>query len=153
METKERVSGLEDHLGYWLRYVSNHVSLGFTKRLGANGVTVAEWVVLRQMYDGGVTSPGDVARKTGLTRGAISKLIDRILAKGLVTRAEAARDRRFQEIKLTARGRKLVPRLAALADENDGHFFSHLSGPQRDEIIRLLREIVKIHRLGKVPVE
>jgi DNA-binding MarR family transcriptional regulator len=55
----------------------------------------------------------------GLTRGAVSKLIDRPLHKKLVTRVEAAGDRRFQDIALTAEGRAVVPRLAMITDEND----------------------------------
>ena len=47
----EPVSDLETHLGYWLRMVSNQVSLAFAKRLEAKDVTVAEWVVMRELYD------------------------------------------------------------------------------------------------------
>ena len=46
------LSPLESHLGYWLRYVSNHVSHAFALKVAARGVTVAEWVVLRELYDG-----------------------------------------------------------------------------------------------------
>ena len=36
-----KLSPLKAHLGYWLRYVSNHVSHAFALQLGARGVTVA----------------------------------------------------------------------------------------------------------------
>jgi hypothetical protein len=39
-------SELTAHLGYWLRFVSNHVSLAFARKLESRGVTVADWVVL-----------------------------------------------------------------------------------------------------------
>src|SRR5277367_5867355 len=110
----KRVSGLKIHTGFWLRFVSNHVSYRFAQRLEASGVTVAEWVILREMFDSDVTSPSLLAKETGLTRGAISKLIDRLLHKKLVTRAEAAGDRRFQDVALTAAGRALVPQLAMI---------------------------------------
>ena len=38
-----RISDLDAHLGYWLRFVSNHVSQTFASRLQGKGVTVAEW--------------------------------------------------------------------------------------------------------------
>jgi MarR family transcriptional regulator, transcriptional regulator for hemolysin len=42
-------------------------------------VTVAEWVVLREVYGGDETaSPSAIANLTGLTRGAISKLVSRL---------------------------------------------------------------------------
>jgi DNA-binding MarR family transcriptional regulator len=116
-------------------------------------VTVAEWVILREMFDGDVTSPSVLAAMTGLTRGAVSKLIDRLLRKGLVTRAEAAGDRRFQDIALTADGRAIVPRLAEIADENDGEFFCHLSARERESLVGVLKKLVHKNRLGKMPTE
>ena len=50
MPKTNRVSGLEDHLGYWLRYVSNQVSHAFSLKVAAREVTVAEWVTLRELY-------------------------------------------------------------------------------------------------------
>ena len=44
------VSGLTDHLGFWLRLVSNHVSGRFARALEAEGVSVVEWVLLREVY-------------------------------------------------------------------------------------------------------
>ncbi len=38
---------LTSHLGYWLRYVSNHASHAFARKLDGRDVTVAEWVVMR----------------------------------------------------------------------------------------------------------
>src|SRR5580692_3760243 len=121
------VSSLKSHTGFWLRLVSNHVSYAFARKLLNSGVTVAEWVVLREMYDRGETSPGVVADLTGLTRGAASKLVDRLVVKTLITRRGRSDDRRFQDIELTPAGRKLVPKLAALADRNDEEFFTPLS--------------------------
>jgi len=104
---------LTRHIGYWMRRVSNSVSHAFARKLETGGVTVAEWVVLREMYAGDdTTSPSAVAELTGLTRGAVSKLISRLLDKGLVTRRESAKDRRYQDIKLTETAIALVPLLA-----------------------------------------
>jgi DNA-binding transcriptional ArsR family regulator len=94
---RAEVSPLKAHIGYWMRLVSNQVSQAFARKLGKSGVTVAEWVVLREMSEGSATtSPSSVAKLTGLTRGAVSKLIERLLKKGFVTRRESSRDRRYQ---------------------------------------------------------
>ena len=143
-----KVSTPEDHVGYWLRYVSNNVAHSFSKKLEASKVTVAEWIILRQMYETGRTSPGTVAEKTGLTRGAVSKLIARLLKKGLVTREESTKDHRFREIKLTSKGELLTPYLARIADENDEYFFGNLPLHKRNDLIRFLKKVVKTNRLG-----
>ena len=92
----ESAAALADHLGYWLRYVSNHVSQGFARRLEGRGVTVAEWVILRELFDVEAMVPSQLAEKLGLTRGAISKLADRLVAKALIVRTASTEDRRSQ---------------------------------------------------------
>ena len=78
------VSDLKEHVGFWLRFVSNHVSHAFARKLLDSGVTVAEWVVLREMYGEEEMSSSDLAERIGMTRGAISKLVDRLVGKALV---------------------------------------------------------------------
>jgi DNA-binding MarR family transcriptional regulator len=147
------VSPLEAHLGYWLRFVSNQVSHSFNLKLEARGVTVAEWVVLRELYEGEPLVPSALAEKIGMTRGAVSKLADRLVAKALVSRTTSDQDRRYQALALTAKGRAIVPTLAALADRNDAEFFGHLKAAERKEIERAMREIVRRFGLMSVPVE
>ncbi len=153
-DSKVDASELTKHIGFWMRLVSNNVSHAFGRKLEASGVTVAEWVVLREMYAGDdTTSPSVVAELTGLTRGAVSRLISRILAKGLVIRKESAEDRRYQDIKLTKAGIEIVPRLAKLADENDEEFFRVLSQSERRGLTSTLRKLATAHNLTKMPIE
>lgn len=147
------VSDLETHLGYWMRMVSNHVSHAFRIKVEAHGVTVAEWVVLRQLLEMGKTHPSSVAESLGMTRGAISKLIDRLAAKEHVRRSEAEGDRRYQTVELTISGRKLVPVLAALADKNDAEFFGHMNREQLSALTETLKDIVQRYQLNGAPVD
>lgn len=148
-----QVSDLKSHLGFWMRFVSNHVSHRFASRLEGSGVTVAEWVILRELYGIESTAPSDLASITGLTRGAVSKLVERLRVKKLVTRVEAVEDRRFQKIALTAAAKKLVPELAAMADENDVLFFGSLTKMEREQLLATLRKLVKINQLSQLPVD
>lgn len=150
-----KASPLEAHLGYWLRFVSNQVSHAFARKVEACGVTVAEWVTMRELYDVGGLSPSALADKIGMTRGAISKLADRLEGKGLVAREThvSKADRRLQALRLTAQGRALVPRLAALADRNDEEFFGHLKPAERERLEAVMRDIVRRHGLKSQPIE
>jgi len=153
-EKKIEASKLTTHIGYWMRLVSNNVSHAFARKLEASGVTVAEWVILREMYGGDdTTSPGVVAELTGLTRGAVSKLMSRLLEKGLVTRKESAGDRRYQDVELTAKAKTVVPKLATLADQNDDEFFNCLNKVERSQLKTLLRKLADHHPLKTVPTE
>lgn len=153
MTETRTASGLESHLGYWLRFVSNHVSHAFSLKLQSRDVTVAEWVILRELYGRDATAPSALAEQLGMTRGAISKLVDRLAAKALVTKTASREDRRYQSLALTAAGRALVPRLAALADRNDVEFFGHLSAVERRKIEDAMKEIVRRKALKTIPVE
>lgn len=153
MKTKPAISPLSAHLGYWMRMVSNHVSHSFSRKLEAQGVTVAEWVVLRELYELGETNPSTLADSLGLTRGAISKLIERLVIKELVNRVSSDEDRRYQSIALTEAGHAIVPQLAALADQNDVEFFGRLSPSQRETLLEMLQELAAEHQLKTPPTD
>lgn len=148
-----RVSPLEAHLGYWLRFVSNQVSHAFKLQLESRGVTVAEWVVMRELFDRDPMPPSGLAENLGMTRGAISKLIQRLVQKSWVSRTRGSTDRRYQSVALTEEGRALVPTLAAIADQNDEAFFDVLSASERETLMRLMKEIVRSHGLKQVPID
>lgn len=151
--SRPAVSALDAHLGYWLRFVSNHVSLAFARKLEGQGVRVAEWVVLRELYERDGMPPSLLAERLGMTRGAVTKLADRMIARALITRGPGTDDRRTQTLALTAKGRALVPKLAAIADANDAEFFGALSATERASIEKLMRKLVAANGLAAVPVD
>jgi DNA-binding MarR family transcriptional regulator len=140
-------------MGYLLRMISNAVSQEFARKVAGEGVTVAEWVVLRSLYDGDAIAPSALAQRMGMTRGAISKLAERLLEKGLIERAGNPDDRRGHSLSLSAEGLRKVPRLADLADKNDAAFFAVLSGEEQDGLRDLLRALIDKHGLSAAPVD
>ena len=148
-----KVAELDAHIGYRLRQVSNHVSHSFARKLSAEDVTAAEWVLMRMLYDKAPTPPSRVAEIMGFTRGAITKLADRLIAKDLVVREADARDKRAQTLALTAKGRRTTPKLAALADENEAECFGHLSKQDERALRRILEETPARLALAAAPVD
>lgn len=113
------ITDLDAHLATALRRASNAIDQRLAKALAPHGVTVAEWAVLRTLLATGPTAPSDLAARLMLTRGAISKLVERLSAKALVGRARAGGDGRRMLVTLTGVGRRLVPTLATIADAED----------------------------------
>lgn len=147
------VSGLTDHLGFWLRQVSNHVSGQFARALEAEGVSVVEWVLLRALYAAELPVPQvRLAKRMGLTRGAITKLADRLVARGLILRQGDALDGRVQALTLTRAGEALVPGLADLADANDAACFAALSAEEQASLRALLQKLAEVQRLVALPI-
>ena len=122
-----------------LRQASARVGQIQAAALSPHGVTLAEWTVLRASYDLGATSPSALAEACGLTRGAVTKLVDRLRAKRLVVRAAAGReDRRYQTIALTGAGASLVPVLAGVVTEAEARAFVSLDEADRGSLARAL---------------
>lgn len=147
------VSELTAHIGFWLRIVSNHVSHAFAAKLADKEVTVAEWSLMRTLHGKEPTPPSRIADEMGMTRGAITKLADRLIVKSLITREANADDGRAQTLALTGRGISLVPDLAALADGNDAEFFACLTRDEREALLRLLRSLAERGQMTAIPVE
>ena len=147
------VPELTAHLGYWLRHVSNHVSHVFARKLAMKDVTVAEWVLMRVLHGREPMAPSQAADDMGMTRGAITKLADRLIAKSLITREASPDDGRSQTLCLTAQGANLVPELAALAEQNEAECFAHLSDRDRGALHRILKDTVTRLGLVAMPID
>lgn len=60
---------------------------------------------------------GHVARRVGITAGAMTTITDRLIATGLIERVRDLGDRRYVHVKPTKKGVKLVARAEKIATE------------------------------------
>ncbi len=137
-------SGLHDHTGYWLNRLRGLVHGDFEAALAGHGVTVAQWAVLVTIYRGDAVTPGDIARLVDIDAGAMTRLVDRLAAKGLLRRVPGD-DRRSIRLELTPDAREIVPTLSALADANDAAFFGVLSDEEHGAFRQLLGKLLASH--------
>ncbi len=144
---------LESHLGYWLRRVSNAVSGTFARALQDKQTSVAEWVLLRELHERGQTAPGELAGSLGLTRGAVSKIVDKLDAKGWIQTEAKEGDSRFRLLSLTRAGRRSLPILAEIADQNDARYFACLSAREKTTLRELLAKVTEHNRIQETPTE
>ena len=133
--------------------VSNQVSSSFARVLQDQQVSVAEWVALNLIGNTEEPTPARLADAMGMTRGAISKVLDKLEAKKWIARAWSDQDSRVQLLSLTAAGRRLLPQLTAIADDNDERFFSALSSRERATLRTLLLKLAEAHHITQTPVE
>ncbi len=135
-------SELEDHLGYWLRCLSNFVSRSFADRLATEGISVAQWVVLRTLYKSKPMTLKCAAEKVGVDNSSLSRVVEKLVQRGLVNRV-AGSDRRSILLSLTCAGDSLVPLLAKMADDNDEVFFKGLSEEQRKLFLATIKQLLE----------
>lgn len=147
-----RTSSLEDHLGYWLRLLSNEVSSSFARRVESHGVSVAQWVVLRLLLDRKDCTLTELTAALEIDKGAVSRMIDRLIKLELVIRRESATSRREVALALTKKAEALVPILAHEADKNDLEFFSVLTARQQEEFLQTIRLLLASRTSLKPPL-
>src|SRR6201986_2316514 len=72
------------------------------------GLGLSDFAVLEVLLHKGPLPVNTIGPIVDLTPGSISIAVDRLVAKGLVSRAESAEDRRVRIVALTPRGRDLI---------------------------------------------
>ena len=134
-------SHLHSHVGYWLRCLSNLVSSTFADRLAKRDISVAQWVVLRTLYEKRNVTLNEAAAEVGVDKSSLSRMVERLVQRGLLVRGEGS-DRRSVGLALTPAAVKLVPQLSALADKNDEEFFTGLSAREREEFLATIKRLL-----------
>lgn len=73
------------------------------------GVSMPQFsTLMRLYYKTGACMVSDIADQMDITNAAASQLVQRLVEGGLLTRVEAAHDRRVKQLSLTPAGRELV---------------------------------------------
>jgi len=84
-------------------------------------------------------TPSELAERTMVTSGGISKRVDRCEARGWVTRVVDERDRRGRHVRLTDVGRGLIDRAFAAHMDNEHRLVGLLSADDRGLLEEVLR--------------
>jgi len=68
------------------------------------GISAAQLYVLAQLAEGSAMSINDLGARTFTDRSSAGAVVRRLVERGLVARARAVEDRRYAEVRITARG-------------------------------------------------
>jgi DNA-binding MarR family transcriptional regulator len=96
---------------------------------------------------------GAIAAATSLTPAAVTALIDRLEARGLVGRARSAADRRKVMVETTDAARKATARYYRPIAEDGTRFLESFAEPELLAILRFLEGAVELqqHHLDRIP--
>ena len=107
------------------------------------GLGLSDFGVLEILLHKGPLPVNTIGPIVDLTPGSISIAVDRLLAKGLVSRVESAEDRRVRIVALTPHGKELI---AKSFREHSGQMKRVFSGLSSEEL-RILE--VALKKVGK----
>lgn len=86
------------------------------KRLAALEMTAAQYIIIANLAGPGEhKSAADLCKGISYDAGAMTRMLDRLEAKGLVRRSRSVHDRRLMNLELTDEGRAVYPRMRELA--------------------------------------
>lgn len=115
----------EDSVGYLMRRVLATVAHEVERQLESSDLTNAQWVPLLKLFMGQASTVAELARECHLDAGAMTRLLDRLEAKGLCRRVRSVEDRRVVNIELTLAGREAAAGIPAVLCQIQN---AHLAG-------------------------
>ncbi len=132
---------IRDSLGYLLGNVRSEWITAVEKELKPLDLTAAQYIVLLKVGSGSATTPVEICRVLQYDTGAMTRLIDRIEAKGLIKRVAHSADRRSIALELTSEGEELYPKLIRIVMELNKRA---LRGFTKDEVASLERLLKRV---------
>ncbi len=117
-----------ESIGWLLKRLQQSISAHADQQLGKEGLTHAQWGPLLMLRIVGPSSVAKLVEELNTDAGAMTRLLDRLEAKGLCVRERSSEDRRVVMLKLTDEGLRVTGDLTAvLADTFNAHLqgFSH----------------------------
>ncbi len=129
-------------VGYLMRMSMNRVLPQLEAMFQDRELTFSQWTTLVALYDGQITTAGDLAHNICHDGGSLTRLIDQMVERGYVTRARSEKDRRSVKLALTAKGRSVVEALAPDVMNFWNTLLVGFSHGEVDTLIALLTKLV-----------
>jgi DNA-binding MarR family transcriptional regulator len=127
----------------WLFQTCIRLQRSLDSRFLRFGMTVQEASALLRCVEARSITPGQLAVGLGRDRGMITRFINRLEQSALLARDINQRDRRFADLKPTAKGKRIARDLAAVFYEVRKELFVGIS---ESEIQRLSNMLARLHK-------
>ena len=87
------------------------------KRLAPLEMSAAQWIIIANLAagPGDPKSAADLCKVISYDAGAMTRMLDRLEAKGLIRRTRSSQDRRLMNLELTEEGRAAYPRMREIS--------------------------------------
>ncbi|MGI9482394.1 MAG: homoprotocatechuate degradation operon regulator HpaR [Hyphomicrobiales bacterium] len=104
-------------------------------------VTEQQWRVLRVLDEGGTMDPKDIAQRSCLLMPSLTRIMQNLDEKGLISRMPHERDRRKILVKITPAGVDLISRNAPRSNEIFARLEAKLGSQKLEQLLDLLNDL------------
>ena len=137
---------VDDYLAALLAQASQLISSEFHEVVRSHGLSVSEWRVLATLAGSEPISIGRLAQVAVLKQPTVTRMLDRMQAKGQVERLAHDGDRRVTLVRIAANGNRMVARLIALARDHEAKVLEPFGLARAEGLKTTLRRIIELHR-------
>lgn len=141
----------EESVGYLMRRILTMVTAQVGRQLEPSGLTSAQWLPLYKLSIGMASTVAELARESQLDAGAMTRLLDRLEAKGLCQRVRSQTDRRVVNIELTDAGRQAAAGIPAVLSQVQNTHLTGFSAEEFDTLKAYLRRIYDNAQASSTP--
>jgi DNA-binding MarR family transcriptional regulator len=127
-------------LGRQLNFATGRANALCEKWLEPHGLTLPQWVILSCLWREGELTVGQLSELIGTRLPATSRIIDRMVARGLLARKKDKRDGRVMVVKPTAKGNELN-HLADFYERVNAALLEGFSAHDQEQAFALLARI------------
>ncbi|HUN27332.1 MAG TPA: MarR family transcriptional regulator [Steroidobacteraceae bacterium] len=119
-------------------------ALAADEHLAVLGVTASQFVVIASLAQTDeARSASELCKVISYDAGAMTRMIDRLEAKGLIRRERCEDDRRLVYLQLTEAGRAAYPRMRELSRRVQNRFLSAIGKIEALELEKQLRRLLE----------
>ena len=144
----------EESIGYLMKRVLISMALQVDRRIGAHGLTSAQWGPLMRLKTEGPSTVAELARWSNVDAGAMTRLLDRLERKGHCKRVRSTSDRRVVQVELTPAGEAALCEVPEVLADVQNALLAGFSEAEwlvlRDFLERMLRAGERSLRDGSV---
>ncbi|MBN2026042.1 MAG: MarR family transcriptional regulator [Actinobacteria bacterium] len=106
-------------------------------------LTFSQIMLLMDLRRSGTSSMGELSRRLRINQGVATRMVDRLLEKGMVERERDTDDRRVVLVSATKKGSSIVQDVERLNREKMTELFKLVPKKERADLLALLKEIEK----------
>lgn len=132
----------QESLGYLMRRTVSQMGQEIERRMEPMGLTNAQWVPLLKLHLGHASKAAELARACELDAGAMTRLLDRLEAKGLCRRVRSSEDRRIVNLELTEEGHEAAQAIPAVLSEVQNACLAGFTAEEWQTLKRLMRRVL-----------
>jgi DNA-binding MarR family transcriptional regulator len=132
----------QESVGYLIRRASNSMMTIIEDEMAAHELSFAQWVALVSLRDGLAKTAVELSRGLYHDAGAITRLLDGLQKRKLITRKRSVSDRRVVELEITPAGLRALDKLLPMVVGRLNDALEDFTRREVDEMKRLLHKLL-----------